>query len=104
MQYKGYIGRIIYDDEARIFHGEIVNLKSIITFQGRSIDELETAIKDSVEDYLEWCRESGEEPDKPYSGNLKLRMPTELHAKLAVEATINNMSLNSLIVQKLSQA
>lgn len=103
MKYKGYIGRVTYDEDARIFHGEIINLKSIITFQGRSVDELEQALKDSVEDYLEWCKEQGEQPDKPFSGNLKLRMPPALHAKLSVEASLNDVSLNSLIIEKLSK-
>lgn len=65
MRYKGYIGHITYNEDAHLFHGEIVNAKSIITFQGKSVDELEQAIKDSVEDYLDWCKERGKQPDKP---------------------------------------
>ena len=56
MKYKGYIGHVEYDDEAKIFHGEVVGLKDIITFQGSSVEELEEAFKDSVEDYLAWCK------------------------------------------------
>lgn len=67
------------------------------------IDELEQAIKDSVEDYLAWCKETSERPDKPYSDSLKLHMPPLLHAKLTAEAVVNDMSLNSLIVEKLSK-
>lgn len=77
LMYKGYIGQVTYDNEAKIFHGEIINLKSIITFstdpskplgvvgQGKSEAELEAALRDSVEDYLEWCKKRGEMPDKP---------------------------------------
>ena len=54
MQYKGYIGHIEYDDKAKIFHGQIVGLKDVITFQGSSVEELEEAFRDSVEDYLAW--------------------------------------------------
>ena len=54
MQYKGYIGHVEYDDEAKIFHGQIVGLKDVITFQGSSVEELEVAFRDSVEDYLAW--------------------------------------------------
>ncbi len=45
-----------YDPEADIFHGEVVNLSDVITFQGRSIDDLKQALSDSVEDYLEVLR------------------------------------------------
>lgn len=55
MQYKGYTGLIKYDDEAKIFHGEVTCGKDIITFQGTSVEELEQEFKTSVEDYLTWC-------------------------------------------------
>lgn len=56
MKYKGYIGHVEYDNEAKIFHGEVIGLKDIITFQGSSVKELEEAFKDSVEDYLAWSK------------------------------------------------
>ena len=61
MQYKGYIGHVEYDDEAKIFHGQIVGLKDVITFQGSSVEELEVAFRDSVEDYLAWCKKEKSE-------------------------------------------
>lgn len=54
MKYKGYFGHVEYDDEAKIFHGEVTQLKDIITFQGRTVAELKTAFKDSINDYLAW--------------------------------------------------
>ena len=55
LNYRGYTGCFEYDSEADIFHGEVLDLNDVITFQGRSIDELKAALKDSVEDYLEFC-------------------------------------------------
>ena len=57
MKYKGYIGQVTYDDEAKLFHGEVIDLKDVITFQGTTVKELETAFKDSIDDYLAWCEE-----------------------------------------------
>jgi predicted HicB family RNase H-like nuclease len=48
MKYKGFLGHIEYDNEAKIFHGQIIGLKDIITFQGKSVEELEKAFRDSV--------------------------------------------------------
>ena len=62
MKYKGYIGYVKYDDEAKIFHGEVIGLSDIITFQGKSVEELEQSFKDSVDDYLTWCKERRERP------------------------------------------
>ena len=56
MKYKGYIGHVEYDDEAKVFHREAVGLKDIITFKGKSVKELEQAFKESVDDYLSWCK------------------------------------------------
>jgi predicted HicB family RNase H-like nuclease len=54
-----------YDEDAEHFHGEVMNTRDVITFQGRSVDELEAALAESVEDYLAFCRERGEKPEKP---------------------------------------
>ncbi len=55
MEYKGYIGLVSYDDRAKIFHGDVINTRDVITFQGTSVEEIEKAFKESIEDYLEWC-------------------------------------------------
>ena len=68
LEYKGYIGDIDFDDSAEIFHGEVINTRDVITFQGTSVDELKKAFVDSVEDYLDFCEERNEEPDRPFSG------------------------------------
>ena len=56
LKYKGYTGYVVYDDEARIFHGEVAAIKAVITFQGTTVDEIEQAFKDSIDDYLDWCK------------------------------------------------
>jgi len=103
MKYKEYLGEVTYDAEAKIFHGEVLGLKDVITFQGTTVDELEKAFKDSIDDYLIWCKERGEAPEKAFSGNLRIRISPDLHAKLAHAAVIQHTSLNSLIIDKLKK-
>lgn len=57
MKHKGYTATIQYDEKAKIFHGEVKDLKDVITFQGTSVEELEEAFHDSVDDYLKWYKE-----------------------------------------------
>jgi predicted HicB family RNase H-like nuclease len=97
MEYKGYFAKVEFDDEANIFHGEIINLRDVITFEGETVDELRTALVDSVEDYLAFCKERGEEPDKPYSGRFLVRVEPELHKTLVIQARKNGKSLNTLV-------
>lgn len=104
MEYQGYIARVEFDNEAGIFHGEVINLRDVITFQGSSVAELRQAFKDSVEDYLAFCAERGEEPEKPFSGKFSLRLDPELHRQITLRARRANKSLNLWINETLAQA
>ena len=103
-KYKGYTGHIEFDDEAKIFHGEVLDTKDVITFQGESVSEIEKAFKESVDDYLEFCNERGEEPDKPFSGKFVLRIPSELHHKIYLKARKKGKSINNWIIDILKAA
>ncbi len=103
MKYKGYTGHVEYDDEAKIFHGDVLGIKDVVTFQGTTVDEIELAFKDSVDDYLAFCKERGEEPDRPFSGKFNLRIPPELHAKLFIAAQLHGESLNNYIMKMLQR-
>jgi predicted HicB family RNase H-like nuclease len=104
MTYKGYTGVVQYDDEAKIFHGEVINTRTVLTFQGTTVEEIETAFRDSVDDYLDWCKERNKEPEKPFSGKFVIRLSPELHRQLNIKARTDNKSLNSFIVQTLERA
>jgi predicted HicB family RNase H-like nuclease len=102
MQYKGYTGRVEFDDDADLFHGEVIGLRDVITFQGRTVDELKGAFHDSVDDYLAFCARRGEEPEKPLTGKLMLRLPPDLHRKVYVAAKEEGTSLNAWITRTLA--
>lgn len=102
LNYKGYHGKVEFDEEAGLFHGEVVDLRDVITFQGKSVEELEQSFRDSVDDYLDFCHQRGEEPDKPFTGRLTLRLPTDVHRKVYVRANKEGKSLNEFISEKLS--
>ena len=104
LTYKGYQGRFDYDSEADIFHGEVLHLRDVITFQGRSIDELKQALADSVEDYLEFCAQKGKIPEKSYSGRFNVRIAPEVHQRIALEAARDGISINSWVARVLSAA
>ena len=104
MEYKGYFARVEFDDEANIFHGEVINLRDVITFEGESVDELRKAFTESIEDYLEFCAERGENPEKPYSGKFLIRIGPELHKNLAIQARNNSTSLNAWVTEALNKA
>jgi len=104
MEYKGYVGQVEFDDEANLFHGEVINLRDVVTFQGSTVEELREAFQESVDDYLEFCEERNESPEKPYSGKFMVRLEPELHKRLAIMAKKNHKSLNSLVYEALAHA
>lgn len=102
MEYKGYHAQVVFDEDADIFHGEVINLRDVITFEGQTVEELWQAFQDSVDDYLEFCSQQGEDPEKPYSGKLMIRVDPELHRRVAIEAQKRGVSINSLVGEVLS--
>ncbi len=96
-KYKDYIGHVSFDEDAEIFHGEVVNTRDVITFQGKSVAELKKAFKDSIEDYLDFCKERHEEPDRPFSGKFNLRLTPELHRQAYIAAKQAHLSLNAWV-------
>lgn len=104
MQYKGYIGKVEFDDEVPIFHGEVINTRDVITFQGESVRELTQAFHDSIDDYLAFCKDRGEAPDKPFSGQFVTRISPELHRQVNVAAAVSGKSLNAWVTEQLQSA
>ena len=103
LKYKGYTGYVEFDDESGIFHGEVLDLRDVITFQGKSVEELKKAFRDSIDDYLEFCKERNEKADKPFSGRLMVRLPPRLHRKVFISARREGKSLNQWIAEKLDK-
>jgi predicted HicB family RNase H-like nuclease len=104
MEYKGYIGHVEFDDDAEIFHGEVINTRDVITFQGKTVEEIKQAFRDSVEDYLEYCAKLGQQPEKPFTGKFMLRIPPDLHRKIFVAAKQSGESINAWIKDQLAHS
>lgn len=104
MKYKGYIGRVTYDEDLKILHGDVIGLKDVITFEGTSVEEVEQAFRDSIDVYLDLCKKRGERPEKTFTGDLRVRIEPDLHASLAQQAAVKGLSLNKLIIRKLKHS
>lgn len=98
LTYKGYLGQVEFLDEENIFYGEVINTRDVITFQGQSVAEIRQAFIDSIEDYLEFCAQRGEMPDKPFSGKFNLRIGEALHRDVYSAAKAQHKSLNEWII------
>ncbi|MFN3075479.1 MAG: type II toxin-antitoxin system HicB family antitoxin [Alphaproteobacteria bacterium] len=104
MTHKGYAARVEYDAEDRIFIGRLAGIDDIVTFHGATVDELEAAFQDAVDHYLEVSDRIGRRAQKPYSGNLMLRIPPDTHARVAVAAEVAGKSINQWAADVLGRA
>ncbi|WP_368744729.1 type II toxin-antitoxin system HicB family antitoxin [Desertibaculum subflavum] len=102
LEYKGYVGTVEADEGT--FAGRVIGLRDVITFEGASFAEVEQAFRDSIDDYLAFCAERGEAPDRPYSGKIPLRIDPELHRRAATRAEAEGLSLNQWIARKIETA
>ena len=104
MEYKGYVGAVTFDSYAGLFHGDVLNTRDAITFQGDSVSELTIAFRESIDDYLAFCETRNETPDKPFSGQFVTRIPPDLHRQIDLAAWKKRKSLNSWVVETLQSA
>ncbi len=102
IDYRGYTGLFEFDPSIDAFHGRIVGLRDVVTFEGRSVDELRRAMADSVDDYLEMCTELGREPERPFRGEFLVRTTPELHRAATTAAEASGLSLNAWVQRVLA--
>lgn len=103
MEYKGYQAEVAFDDEAQVLHGEVVNTRDVITFQAESVAELEREFHKSVDVYLQFCKEIGQEPEKPFSGKFVVRLSPDTHRKAYLAARRAGKSLNAWVSDVLDE-
>ena len=104
MEYKGYRATVTFDAEAGALHGEVVDTRDVIIFEGTSVEQLEEEFRFSIEDYLAVCAERGREPDKPFSGQIPLRVTSAVHRAATVAARSEGKSLNAWLAETVERA
>ena len=104
MTYKGYAGRVEYDDDDGVFFGRVAGLRDGVGFHADTVDGLRQAFREAVDDYLDTCARIGKPPQKTYSGQIMVRVAPEVHAKAAVAAELAGKSLAKWTEETLREA
>ena len=97
IEYKGYHAKPAFSGKDGCFVGKILGIADSVSFHGHSVAEFRTAFEEAVDDYLALCEEIGKVPEKLYSGQFVLRVPSEVHRDLATYADIQGVSLNAFV-------
>jgi len=104
ISYRGYAARIEFDPEDEIFTGRVAGIRDVVGFHADTVDDLKAAFHDAVDDYLATCEAVGKEPQKPFSGNLMLRVGATVHSRAALAAELSGKSLNQWSEEVLAEA
>lgn len=97
ISYKDYIGTVNFSEEDMVFFGKVVGITDSISFEGDTVESLIEDFHEAVDEYLEFCKENGKEPQQQYKGSFNVRIAPELHRKASLDAMARNMSLNSYV-------
>ena len=97
LRYKDFYGSVEYSAADECFFGKIIGTTDLVTFEGKSVDNLKKAFIEAVEDYLILCKEAGKEPQKTYKGSFNIRISPELHKAAAAIANREGISLNAFV-------
>lgn len=102
MEYQGYVGTVEFSEKDRVFFGKVLGIRSLLSYEGTTGEELINDFHGVIDDYLMMCEEKSIKPEKSYKGSFNIRISPDLHKKLAIQAISQNMSLNSYIEKMLS--
>lgn len=102
-KHKGFIPKFYLDSRKNIIRGKVLNVRDTITFHGKTVQEAWNAFRDSVDDYLEFCKKLNVEPEKPFNGQILVRMKPSMHRALSERASEEGTSINALIQRELER-
>jgi predicted HicB family RNase H-like nuclease len=104
LHYKGYTGYLEIDTESGMLFGRVLDIRDVVTFKGETVAKAKQAFEESVDDYLEFCQELGQEPNRPFSGKLPFRTTPNNHQKIFIAATKAQKSINAWMDEVLIKA
>jgi len=103
LKHKGYIGSIEASLEDNCLYGKVLFIKALLSYEGKTVAELDAAFQEAVDDYLATCQALGQTPEKPCKGSFNVRVGHDLHLAAALEATRKKVTLNDLTRQALNE-
>lgn len=101
LKYKGYIGSVAYSEPDKVFFGKIEGIDGLVNYEGESVQELTSAFKEAVDDYLIFCQEHNVKPEKSYTGTFNVRIPPATHRDIANLAAEAGISINAFVKKAL---
>ena len=103
LNYKGYYGSFDVSVEDSCLYGKLEFIDPLVNYEGETVQELDAAFHEAVDDYIETCEAQGVEPMKPFKGTFNVRVGQDLHREAAIAAKQRDINLNELVKRALER-
>ncbi|NLD88485.1 MAG: type II toxin-antitoxin system HicB family antitoxin [Clostridiales bacterium] len=103
IHYRDYVGSVEFSEEDQVFHGKVIGIKDLISFEGDSVKTLTEDFHNAVDEYMEFCEKRGKQPEKPFKGSFNVRIQPDLHRKAALEASSRGLTLNAFVEDSINR-
>lgn len=103
LNYKDYQGSIEVSLEDNCLHGQVMFITDLVVFEGKTIEELRSSFESAVDGYIAYCKETNQEPCRPFKGSFNVRISPELHKRLAEYAAKHNKTQNEVVKEAVSE-
>ncbi len=103
LSYKNYTGTVEFSREDRCLFGKVIGIKSLLSYEGNSIQELEEDFQNVIDEYLQDCEERNVSPEQPYKGSFNVRISPDLHRSISIYAFERGKSLNATVEEALTE-
>lgn len=103
LEYKNYAGSIEYSKDDGLLYGRVLGIKGLISYEGKTGQELETDFRIAIDTYLSDCKEKGIAAEKPFKGNFNVRISADLHKKASLLAMEEKMTLNNFVAESIRE-
>jgi len=97
LTYKEFIGTVSFASDDEVFYGKVEGINDLVTFEGSTVIDLKRAFQESVDEYIELCKDLGKDINRSFKGSFNIRVKPELHARAYQNALIQGKTLNQFI-------
>jgi len=102
LEYKGYMGTVEFSLEDNVFHGRVVGIDGLISYEGQDLKNLKSDFEEAIEAYFEMCEEAGIKPQKPYYSRFTVEISPSLHKRSANVTAKHSKSINEAVEEALT--
>jgi len=101
LEYKGYYGTVEYSAEDHCLYGKLAYIRDLVNYEATTVNNLEKAFKEAVNEYLAFCRDNNKQPNVPFKGTFNIRVSPDLHRQATIAA--GEQSLNAFVSEAIKE-